>query len=241
MRRRRRSSEELTTSDAFTLSISDLMAGLLAVFVLALSYYMVDYQDAVSQLSDNSERRKAMLGDIEQQMQGGGFSVKIDAAQGTLTIPEGVLFDSADAEVKEDGKAVLHKLGDVLKEILADEKYAGKVETIFIEGHTDSDQMQAGAKYATNWELSAQRAINTWNELRTYDGEGVGLETLKNRHDPPQPLFSVAGYADTRPLDEETKETEEGKEKNRRIEFRFTMTPPSEKDPDIIRNIKDKL
>lgn len=61
---------------------------------------------------------------------------------------------------------------------LKSEKYKGKIETVFIEGHTDSDPTGAGSIYASNWELSTQRAINTWNVMKS--GDNKELAELKN-------------------------------------------------------------
>ncbi len=72
-----------------------------------------------------------------------------------------------------------------------------------IEGHTDSTPVSADSEFPSNWELSAARAINVLHYLADY---GV---REKN--------FSVAGYADTRPMFETN--TPEAKAYNRRVDI----------------------
>lgn len=80
--------------------------------------------------------------------------IKITQLQGKLTVNlvDRILFDSGKAEVKNDGKAVLDKVGGILNTV-AD-------KSIRIEGHTDDKPItgELRAKYPSNWELSTARA-----------------------------------------------------------------------------------
>ncbi len=71
-----------------------------------------------------------------------------------------------------------------------------------IEGHTDN-VIADSEKYPSNWELSAERAINVLHYLADY---GVNEDS-----------FSVAGYADTRP--KFSNDTPEGRAYNRRVDI----------------------
>lgn len=71
-----------------------------------------------------------------------------------------------------------------------------------IEGHTDN-VIANSEKYPSNWELSAERAINVLHYLADY---GVNENS-----------FSVAGYADTRP--KFSNDTAEGRAYNRRVDI----------------------
>ena len=42
-------------TDAFNLSISDLMAGLVAIFILVLCYYILTYSKTTDELRGNTE------------------------------------------------------------------------------------------------------------------------------------------------------------------------------------------
>ena len=71
-----------------------------------------------------------------------------------------------------------------------------------IEGHTDN-VIANSENYPSNWELSAERAINVLHYLADY---GVDENS-----------FSVAGYADTRP--KFSNDTPEGRAYNRRVDI----------------------
>ncbi|MCX7982193.1 MAG: OmpA family protein [Syntrophales bacterium] len=76
---------------------------------------------------------------------------------------------------------------------------------ISVEGHTDSSSLDT-AKFSSPWELSALRAVNV---IRYLHQEGIPLDRL-----------SAVGFGDTRPV--ASNSTEEGRQKNRRIEIVFS-------------------
>ena len=92
--RRRQIRQEINgpDGDAFNLSISDLMAGFLAIFILAVCYFMMNLGEVKDQYTGNNEKRNEILQDIQTQMQMRGVNVHVDKKQGVLRIPEGVLF-----------------------------------------------------------------------------------------------------------------------------------------------------
>ena len=98
------------------------------------------------------------------------------------------------------------------------------LESVFVEGHTDSDQMSVGGR--DNWNLSADRAVNTYRALM---GQTPTLSQMTNarlRPSSPEPLFGVSGYGPTRPVVPDT--TEANKRLNRRIDIRFNMVTPQQ-------------
>jgi chemotaxis protein MotB len=109
-----------------------------------------------------------------------------------------VLFDSGEAVIKPDGIRILTKIGGVLKK-------AGN-RAIEIQGHTDNVPIRGALakRFATNWELSAARAINVVRFLQ----DSAGLD--------PKNLVAHA-FSEYQPRS--TNETAEGRRKNRRIEI----------------------
>lgn len=63
------------------------------------------------------------------------------------------------------------------------------------------------------------------------------LATLLN--DRSEQIFSVSGYADTRPIADNA--TDAGRRDNRRIDMRFSMTPPTEADMNIVQFVRKEL
>lgn len=211
-------------NDAFAVSISDLMAGLLSIFILALTYFMLNLNQVTQQYTGNTEKRNQILQNVQTKMNEQGVKVTIDVKQGVLRIPESILFAQGDADVKIEGQQAVSVLSQVLYEVLREEDYRNSVETIFIEGHTDNVPIE-NDRFQSNWELSTQRAINTWNLMRT---DEPNLNTLINPNG--DPLFSCSGYADTRPITDDAydESSEAGRQANRRIDIRFAMMPPSD-------------
>jgi chemotaxis protein MotB len=72
-----------------------------------------------------------------------------------------------------------------------------------LEGHTDSVPIHT-ARFRTNWELSAARAIAV-------------LELLNSRFNVPRERLAIAGYAETVPVS--PNDTEEGRARNRRVDI----------------------
>lgn len=199
------------------ISISDLMSGLLIIFILTLSLYMLIFSQKTAELTENNQMRKEIIHEIAGKIEKQGFIVKVDDDNGVIRLPERLLFRSGHAELEEDGQRLLSALGHILFDVLSKDKYNGKVDTVFIEGHTDNVKIgsKIREKFASNWELSAQRAINTWKFLE------VPLDKLRNSKG--QQLFSVSGYAASRLLSN----LPSNSSAQRRIDFRISMTPPT--------------
>ena len=219
--------------DSFTISISDLMSGLLAIFILVLSYFILNFSQATAQLTQNDVTRAELLHFLQEEMEREGIKVTVDERHGILRISEGVLFDVGLADVKPQGQIVIKKLSSALEVALESEQFKGHVETIFIEGHTDNVPIVTEI-FPSNWELSTKRAINTW---MTMSSASPKLTTLLN--DKGEIIFSVSGYADTRPIAENS--TEQGRRDNRRIDIRFSMAPPTEEDMSIVKFVRKEL
>jgi chemotaxis protein MotB len=126
--------------------------------------------------------------------------IKLTQLQGKLTVNlvDRILFDSGKAEVKEDGRRVLDKVGGVLNSV--------KDKNIRIEGHTDDKPITGEllAKYPTNWELSTARATAVARYLQD-----------KAKVDPTR--LVAAGFGEFHPV--APNDTAESRALNRRIEI----------------------
>jgi chemotaxis protein MotB len=142
-----------------------------------------------------------LLKEMKKEIENGQITITQLKDKLTLSMVEKVLFDSGSAEIKKEGKKVLERVGEILKQV--------KDKQINIEGHTDivpiSSKLQS--RFATNWELSTARATTVVRYLQ----EKSGLDPK---------LMNAAGFASYRPID--SNETEEGRAKNRRIEIILT-------------------
>jgi chemotaxis protein MotB len=115
-----------------------------------------------------------------------------------------VLFDPGSAEFGDAAKQQLDPVITALKEISA--KIPKDLNWVLrVDGHTDRRPI-SNAQFASNWELSAARAISV---VRYMISQGI----------PPNRLVA-AGFADFQPLD--TAGGEEAYRRNRRIELKLT-------------------
>lgn len=231
----RKKSEDapLVAGDAFSLSISDLMAGLMSIFILTICYFILNFSQATAQLTQNDIKREELLTTIHKELEEKGVKVIVDEKHGVLRIPEGVMFDVGRADIKSEGQKILITLGQILEKTLKLEQFEGEVETVFIEGHTDNVPISNG-EFPSNWELSTKRAINTWLLMGSVS---PNLQQIKNKRT--QLIFSCSGYADTRPIADNN--TEDGRRKNRRIDVRFSMSPPVDEDMSIVKFVRRKM
>ncbi|ETR74059.1 MAG: chemotaxis protein MotB-like protein [Candidatus Magnetoglobus multicellularis str. Araruama] len=110
------------------------------------------------------------------------------------------------------------------------------IDTIFIEGHTDS--RKAISFEMGNWGLSSYRAIAVWKFWSEKLDIGPSFKALKNSYG--KPLFSISGYAATRPLIKIDNTTEKQR-KNRRIDLRFSMKKPIISEYESVLNIMEIL
>jgi chemotaxis protein MotB len=117
-----------------------------------------------------------------------------------ISLPGDVLFDSGRETLKKEGKAILDKVAQVVKNdaSLLQRDYQ-------VAGHTDNKPL-AGGIYRDNWGLSLMRAREVLLHL-------VGDKTggLPVAH------WSATGFADTDPI--ASNDTDEGRQKNRRCDL----------------------
>jgi chemotaxis protein MotB len=112
-----------------------------------------------------------------------------------------LLFESGEAAISKRGEGVLARVGGVLAQI--DDK------TIQVSGHTDNLPLgeTLTARFPTNWELSAARAVTVVRFL----AEKAGV--------PAQRLVAT-GYGEWSPI--ASNKTPSGRARNRRIEILLT-------------------
>ncbi|MCM0639530.1 OmpA/MotB family protein [Cellulomonas wangsupingiae] len=262
MLRRRRTHEG--TEETVWISFSDLMTALLTVFMLAavaLVFSLTQEQDALAQVRSEAEQARAdaqeaqqrgdrfdamlgslsrseqvraeMVGEIRDTLAAQGIDVEVDAARTVIRVPVELLgFDSGSSEIQPQHEANAVAIGTAIADVLAmDERYQ-QLDTVFVEGHTDDVPMDS--LYGGNWGLSANRAISLWRLWE--DKLPMQLGDLAGRSG--ERLFSVSGYADTRPVNA-TQATRDQRAANRRIDIRFTEHRFSEQELAVIREGAD--
>ena len=149
---------------------------------------------------------RRMLEQFRDMIASGQLRVRIVRGKMVVELPEGVLFDSGRAEIKDEGEETLRQVATILQGIPNRE--------FLIVGHTDNVPIRS-RRYPSNWELSAARGVVVAKFLAEN-----GMDA--NR-------IGAAGYADTQPV--ASNDTDEGRAQNRRIEI--VLMPNLDELPDL--------
>ncbi|AXX94131.1 MULTISPECIES: OmpA family protein [Arcobacter] len=150
-----------------------------------------------------------------------GKSINIDEKSGAIKFSSNILFDQNSYILKEDAKKELsNTLKKYLNTLLGDKEMKKYIESITIEGHTNSD-----GTYLSNLSLSQQRAHAVMQFL--YDSNIIDKNLLSTY------VNSSGRSSSDLILD---KNGVEDKDASRRIEIKFTI-----KNEEAIREIQNYL
>jgi len=168
-----------------------------------------------------------MLNRVKSGLEARGVHVVLAENGTVLRIPEQQLqFALGKYEIPSVHFGSAKAIGQALLEALSDTESQTLLDTVFIEGHTDS---VSNPREMGNWGLSTYRAISLWNFWTERPGELVGLKYLRTRPPEgkglPKPLVSVSGYADTRSTHGALggQMSKSDRSEDRRIDIRFTL------------------
>jgi chemotaxis protein MotB len=146
-----------------------------------------------------------LLEDMKSEIEKGQITISNLKGRLTVNVVDEILFPSGSSVVKEEGKAVLKKVGDALA--------SAYDKAVIIEGHTDNVPIGGAlaTRFPTNWELSTARAVSV-----------VRFLAAETKISPVR--LSAVGYGENRPV--MSNDTPEGKAKNRRIEIKLVPLEP---------------
>ncbi|SDC39022.1 Flagellar motor protein MotB [Sanguibacter gelidistatuariae] len=256
----RRRPEE-SNEETVWISFSDFMTALLTVFMLAavaLVFSLSQEQDALAQARAEADQAKVaaeeaqargdrfdtmlsslgtgeqvradMVTEIRDTLAARGIHVEVDPATSVLRVPVDLLgFDSGSSEIQPQHEANALIIGEVIADALLKDDRFTLLDTVFVEGHTDDVPMEG--LFGGNWGLSANRAISLWRLWQ--DKLPADLDSLVGHSG--ERLFSVSGYADTRPVNA-VQGSDSDRAANRRIDIRFTEHRLSEEEISGIRD-----
>jgi chemotaxis protein MotB len=243
--------------ESYFVSMTDLLVGMLFIFIILLMSFALNlrqqearFDRTTEQLTEADKARRVMLESIKQSMERYGVKVMVDPENGVLRLPEELLFRRGEFLLTDAGKAALARLASSMEAVLpcyakgpavteprssCAHVHGGRLEAVFIEGHTDDRAITGvmGNGIGSNWELSARRAIETLKALAPLQNRSLcdmrdqrSLACLVN--DRNQQLLGVSGYAEFRPVVEEASES--ARAANRRIDLRFLMATPNDRE-----------
>lgn len=223
----------------YLVSVSDLMAGLIFVFIITLMVFVLRLQKSVETLQGADSRRTELLITLEKDLAAKDLRVSVDTLQGILRLTEqSINFPSGSAEPEAAHLVRVRTLAEVLDEVLpcfvstaaqrcdrselrgpATEGAGASVSVLLLEGHTDTLRVNASqSRFRNNLELSGARAAAIHRMLVEHR---PSLGELRNSDS--ARILSISGYGDQQLLvaDDPLNAS------NRRIELRFLMEPPT--------------
>jgi chemotaxis protein MotB len=131
---------------------------------------------------------------LAEEMKANKIEVHLDAKGLVISLRQAAFFPSGGDDIDPSGFKSIEKIAKTIREL---------PNPVRLEGHTDSMPIH-NERFPSNWELSAARSI-------------AMLQLLTGKYAIPNDRFSVAGYADTKPI--EPNDTVEGRAHNRRVDI----------------------
>ena len=144
------------------------------------------------------EQERELAERLKKEVEDG--KARVETIQGMLRVVclESITFHTGSARITEEGKGVLDKIAETLKQ---DES-----KFIMVEGHTDNVPIGPATqmRYRTNWELSAARALSV-------------VHYFQNAQEIDPARLAGVGYGEHQPV--ASNEDDEGRSQNRRVEI----------------------
>ena len=212
------------------MSVSDLMTGLMVIFLfIAISYIrkvqenqtvLTDYVDTKTKLHDKLVQEFENDAERWQMTIGKDLSMRFNNPQ--------VLFASGKADLTPEFKQILNEFLPKYFRILLDDSLRSNIQEIRIEGHTDNvpaPHLDPDA-YIANVILSQQRSLSVLRYFRSMPN----FETYSDdEKDLLEYWFTANGLSYGKSVDKDGNYTIDSKEpidkeRSRRVEFRIVTT-----------------
>jgi chemotaxis protein MotB len=136
---------------------------------------------------------KVLSATLQQEIKDGKVEVSLEPRGLVVSLKQTAFFPSGADIIDPNTASTVAKLAEALNAVS---------NPLRIEGHTDSQPIHT-ARFRSNWELSAARAIAMMELLATH----YGVDRSR---------VAITGFADNEP--EATNDTPEGRAKNRRVD-----------------------
>jgi chemotaxis protein MotB len=220
-RRNTAATQEQVEESGYMASASDLMIGLLFIFIVMVMVLLSRKPEEPSE--PPPDPLAVVVQAIGTRLQEAGVPVTINQASGVISLPADTLFARGSADLESLGVSTLRQSAEQLQHILPCYIYSQRrqlpsdcpanpqqveIETILIEGHTDSVPLHRGVY--NNWHLGLDRARAVYKVLNA-----AGMQSFRNERE--QPVFGISSYADERPS------SKDDEAQNRRVELRFVL------------------
>jgi len=161
----------------------------------ALSTKQQKLLDEKRTLEAKTQEYDALAAKLKEEVDAGRIELTNLRGRMAVKLSDKVLFPSGSARIQDEGKQALAKLAEVFKSMPS--------KALRIEGHTDNVPVAKAGPHASNWDLSAARALAVLNYLQE-----AGIDASR---------LSAEACGQYRPIS--SNDTPEGRAQNRRIEI----------------------
>lgn len=206
--------------EAHWISVSDLMSGLMMVFMLVAVVFMLSVERERDKIRDVAilydTLRTQLFQDLQQEFAPDmpKWGAELDEDLSFRFNNADVLFDQGKADLKPEFKLILANFFPRYMRIITQEKYRQDILEVRIEGHTSSawaGAVNADDAYIRNMDLSQQRTRSTLAYVLAMPEVEAQKDWLK-AHLTANGLASAKVVRDTQNV--------ENPERSRRVEFR---------------------
>ena len=213
--RTKRHQEEQAESNIFWITMTDLMTGLVLVFIVMFFYAFV--QNNIEKFNQDIAKENASKV-LQESLKDKNIEASIDPISGIVKISDLELFEINSYKLSSKGKKYLDNFAPAYLDSIFSNEYLDKnIDKIIIQGHTDSQtfvgKFSDDEQYMKNMELSLNRAYEVANYM-------TNTPYNKNNGDKLRKMIIVEGASFSNPVLINGKEDYD---KSRRVELKLVM------------------
>lgn len=214
-----RSNEEHIEQEEHWVSVSDLMAGLMMVFLLVAIVFMVDAEIERNKIRDVAvlydRLRTQLYNDLMEEFAPDldRWGAEINPDLSIRFNDEELIFDRGESDLKPAFQDILLEFFPRYLSIITSDKYRDDIAEVRIEGHTSSGWLgrTEDEAYILNMGLSQERTRSTLAYV-------LNLNSVSNQKNWLKEHMTANGLSSSKPIVDET--GEEDSNRSRRVEFR---------------------
>jgi chemotaxis protein MotB len=209
------------------MSISDMMSGLMLVFMFIAISFMIQIQidkDRMKEIAKTYTKDKKELNNdlyIEFSDDLKKWDAKITEDNVVVFNSPNVLFGDGRSDLKRAFKTVLKDFFPRYIKVLSSKKYKDEIYEVRVEGHTTNRWASTSSKqeiYLNNMKLSQNRANNVLSYCYS-----INKKLIKNNRNWIEKHFRANGMAFSQLNYKDKEKKIQDTEKSRRVEFRVQM------------------
>lgn len=224
-----------TSNQSYWIPLSDLMTGLMMVFMLIALTFMLQVEQTTTLVVTEYEETKSNLVHALQSEFSENLKQWNAEILGDMSIrfkDPGVLFDTGSSKVKPAFKAILNDFIPRYISLVTSKKYANSIKEIRIEGHTSKRWSAVGTDdktaYINNMRLSQERAQSMLEYI-------LKLPKLAKHEKWMRSYLTSSGFSSSRPIYDKHNRIDAGR--SQRVEFVIVTNSESHMD-DIYKKLR---